>query len=223
MQNLNIIQQISISAIPMLLAITVHEGAHALCANYLGDNTARYQGRVSLNPIKHIDPIGSILFPLICFIMHSPIFFGWAKPVPINPNNLSNPKRDSMLIALAGPISNILMAIAWAIAAKIVFMIAQQGTTQFANISYNFFFIMAMQGIFINAILATLNLLPIPPLDGSKVLNGLLSNSMATKFSKLEPYGIIILIILMLTGVLSQIIQPGAFLITNGLIHLIKV
>jgi Zn-dependent protease len=199
---LTLYQKIAVLALPILFAITVHEAAHGWMAKRLGDRTAEMLGRVSLNPLKHIDPIGTILVPLLVFLM-SGFVFGWAKPVPVNYRNLHNPRRDSALVALAGPGANLLMALLWAMA--ILLGVALLQTTQWFAVPL---ILMGVAGVLFNTVLMALNLLPILPLDGGRVLNSLLPPRMAVTYSKLEAYGLIIVIVLLATGLLGYVLWP---------------
>ena len=198
-----IIQIISIWALPVLFAITLHEVAHGWMAWRLGDPTAMLMGRLSLNPIRHIDPIGTILLPAGLVAMGSPFVFGWAKPVPVNFDGLKNPKRDSIWVSLAGPGANLGMALFWA-------LITWLGGHLPASAAYfaEPMQLMGMAGITINLVLMVLNLIPIPPLDGGRVAAGLLPGPLSYQFSKLEPYGFIILIVLLFTGMLGTFMGP---------------
>ncbi len=198
----NIIQTIAIWVLPVLFAITVHEAAHGWMAKRLGDSTAMMLGRLTLNPIKHIDPIGTILVPAVLLISGSGFLFGWAKPVPVTWENLKNPRRDMALVALAGPTSNLIMALMWAIVAKIAIVIDGGGGVLQPLI------LMGLAGIQINIILMVLNLLPLPPLDGGRIVTGLLPGPLAWQFSRIEPFGLFILIGLLFLGVLGQILGP---------------
>lgn len=198
---MNPVQQITIAFIPLIFAITVHEVAHGWVASKLGDPTAKMLGRLTLNPIKHIDPIGTIAVPLFLYLT-SGFIFGWAKPVPVNKRNFSTPDKSMALVAIAGPAANLLMAIGWLILLKIGIAMEPDSTGAL------WFLQMAQIGIFFNIILMALNILPIPPLDGSRVLYWLLPPPLATKLDLIEPYGFFILIGLMLTGVLSSILMP---------------
>ena len=206
MDKLNLVQQISVAVLPLLFAITLHEVAHGWAAKQLGDKTAMLLGRLTLNPIKHIDPVGTVLVPglliLSGFIFGSGLgfIFGWAKPVPVNWDQLRNPKRDMALVAIAGPLANFIMAVFWALIAKIGIMLQ----SPFASEPMLF---MGGVGISINLILMVLNLLPIPPLDGSRVVSSMLPGPLAWKYSKIEPYGFIILMALLVTGVLGPILS----------------
>ncbi|HLF67212.1 MAG TPA: site-2 protease family protein [Gammaproteobacteria bacterium] len=212
MLELSLIQKIAISIIPVLFAITVHEVAHGWVANKLGDPTARLLGRLTLNPIKHIDPIGTILVPGILLLLGG-FIFGWAKPVPITWQNLKHKRRDVALVSLAGPLSNLVMAIFWAILFKIALNFNPQ------PINYAFaILVMSQIGVVINIILMVLNLIPIPPLDGSRVVSSFLPGRIAYQYDKLEPYGFIILIVLLATGMLSLIMSPVVNRLVQALI-----
>lgn len=192
----------------LLFAITVHEAAHGWAAFKMGDPTAYHLGRVTLNPIPHIDPIGTILMPLMLAIMGFP-FFGWAKPVPVNPLNLRNPRRDNLIISAAGPISNLTVAFIAFFGVIILKTLTSGlvGTNPQSFVSYlssGIFFIL-YYAIVINVILATFNLIPVPPLDGSGVLLGLISDEAAQKYEQIRPYGFIIIILLWITGILRII------------------
>jgi len=198
--ELSPIQYFTISIIPVLLAITVHEAAHGYAAKHFGDKTAYFLGRITLNPIKHIDPIGTVVIPGMLLLLSAPFLFGWAKPVPVNFSNLNNPKKDMMWVALAGPASNLLMAIIWAIIL---------GLFKSSGASYALFVIgMAQVGIMINLVLMLLNLLPIPPLDGGRMAVSLLPSPWSYKLASLERYGMFILIFLIVSGLLSSILLP---------------
>lgn len=208
--ELTFIQKIAIWALPLIFAITLHEAAHGYVASLFGDKTAKFAGRLSLNPIKHIDWVGTVLLPMI-MLTFSNFIFGWAKPVPVDPRNLNRPRRDMALIALAGPVANLLMAIFWAAIAKLGMIVMAQGNAWWgAPLNY-----MGIAGIMINVVLAVLNLIPLPPLDGSKILASLLTPRLAYKFSLIEPYGFIILIFLLVTGILGGIMKPFIFLFIN--------
>ncbi|MCU7904276.1 MAG: site-2 protease family protein [Candidatus Thiodiazotropha sp. (ex Epidulcina cf. delphinae)] len=202
MHDLSLIQKLAIFVIPMIFAITVHEAAHGWMAKRLGDKTAEMLGRVTLNPIKHIDPIGTILVPLGVYLMTG-FMFGWAKPVPVNWNNLHHPKRDMGLVALAGPGANLLMALIWAILVYVGAMSLEH---------FDWFglplLLMGVAGVLINAVLMALNLMPIPPLDGGRVVCSLLPPKQAQVYSRLEAYGLFIVVILLATGLLGVILWP---------------
>lgn len=199
---LTLYQKIAVLALPILFAITVHEAAHGWMAKHLGDRTAEMLGRVTLNPLRHIDPIGTLLVPLVMFLM-SGFVFGWAKPVPVNYRNLHNPRRDSALVALAGPIANLIMALLWAFA--ILLGVALLDNLQWIAVPL---VLMGVAGVLFNAVLMALNMLPILPLDGGRVLNSLLPPKLAMTYSRLEAYGLIIVVLLLATGLLGYILMP---------------
>ena len=196
------IQKITIWILPLLFAVALHEAAHAWIADKKGDSTARMLGRLTFNPIKHIDPVGTIIVPVLMVVLTG-FAFGWAKPVPVDARNLRNPKKDMMWVAAAGPVSNFLQALFWAVFLNISVMFFDGRS----SISL-FFLLMPIAGITINMILGVLNLLPIPPLDGGRIMSGLLSPRASMQYSKIEPYGFFIIIALMITGILSYIIFP---------------
>lgn len=202
MFELDLIEKIVIWGIPILFAITVHEVAHGWIANKFGDPTAKMLGRLTLNPLKHIDPIGTIIVPGILLFIGG-FIFGWAKPVPVTWQNLRNSKRDMPLVALAGPMANLLMAIIWALALKLGIYLNHHGSAAGIRLG-----LMGRAGISINLMLMVLNLIPIPPLDGSRVLSGFLPNRAAYHLNQLEPYGIFIILGLLASGILSHIISP---------------
>ena len=196
----SIIQKITVYAIPLIFAITLHEAAHAYAARYFGDSTAYMLGRMTLNPLKHIDPIWTILVPIVTLLV-SPFVFGAAKPVPVNFGALRNPKRDMIWVAAAGPLANLTMMVLWAILGKIAISLDASGPAYFlASV--------AEAGIFVNALLMVFNLFPLLPLDGGRILTGLLPDKMAYAFSRTEPYGMFILIALIVTGVLGKFMWP---------------
>jgi len=215
MQINELIQTVAIAAIPILFAITLHEAAHGYVARHFGDNTAYLQGRISLNPLRHIDPLGTVLLPLLTLVLGG-VLFGWAKPVPVDFSALRNPKKDMLWVALAGPASNLAMAFAWALLFK------------FASSSPDGYFAeplmgMAVIGIKINAVLLVLNLLPLPPLDGGRVAVSLLPHRQAYQLSKIEPYGMFILIFLAVTPVLGRVLFPLVGLVEKFLFILVGV
>jgi len=201
------IPSIIISLFVVLFAITIHEAAHGWAAYKLGDPTAHAMGRITLNPIAHIDPIGTILLPLILVIMGAPPF-GWAKPVPVNPFNLRNPRRDNLVISAAGPLANFSVALIAFILLQMLklanpdVLMMRGGTPSLGN----GLFLILYYTILINVILAVFNLIPIPPLDGSGVLMGLISEEAAAKYEQIRPYGFIILILLIMTGFIGRIL-----------------
>ena len=196
--------KIVISAIPILLAITVHEASHGYAAKYFGDLTAEKMGRISLNPFKHIDPVGTVLVPAL-MLYFSGFLFGWAKPVPVNFGNLRNPKKDMLWVAAAGPASNLVMAILWSMLLGTIKYSLAHGSYSPA---FPFLLQMCFVGVSINVVLMVLNLLPMPPLDGGRIAVSLLPNTYANKLAQVEKYGFAILIALMFTGVLNKIIGP---------------
>jgi len=202
MEELTTVQRVAVWALPVLFAITVHEVAHGWVAKKLGDPTAMMLGRLTLNPIKHIDPIGTVVVPVALMLLGG-FIFGWARPVPVTWENLKNPKRDMALVAIAGPFANLLMAIAWALIMKLGFMLGGDASWLAWPLIY-----MGGAGIVINAILMRLNLLPIPPLDGGRVLAGLLPGPWAWQLSRIEPYGLMIMVGLLATGMLGKILGP---------------
>jgi Zn-dependent protease len=195
-----LIQLIAIAAIPVLFAITLHEAAHGYVARHFGDMTAYQAGRISLNPMRHIDPIGTILLPLGTLALGG-ILFGWAKPVPVNFAALRRPKQDMLWVAIAGPASNLVMALFWGLMIKVAWMFPSGYYTEPL-------LEMAQIGVKINAILMVLNLLPLPPLDGGRVAVSLLPHRQAYQLSRIEPYGMFILIGLAITPVLGWILTP---------------
>ena len=202
MAELSLLEKIIVWAIPVVFAITVHEVAHGWVANYLGDPTAKSLGRVTLNPIKHIDPIGTVALPLILVYLGG-FIFGWAKPVPVTWQNLRSPRRDMAIVAAAGPVANLIMMILWAVLAKVLLTIDQT-----PGPLLQFVLVMCSIGIIINIILMVLNLLPLLPLDGGRVVTSLLPPRLAVLYSRLEPFGLIVILVLLVTGVLANILMP---------------
>ena len=206
----NLVQTLAIYALPVIFAITLHEAAHGYVARHFGDNTAYVLGRVSLNPLRHIDLVGTILLPLLILVTSKlfgsgGILFGWAKPVPVNFSALRHPKRDMLWVAAAGPLANLLMAMLWALTLKIALITPLNLFTQPLSL-------MATVGIEVNLVLMVLNLLPILPLDGGRIAVSLLPNRLAYSYSRLEPYGFPILLVLLFTNTLGIILNPPLLL-----------
>lgn len=210
MQIDQLIQTIAIAAIPVVFAITLHEAAHGYMARHFGDMTAFREGRISLNPMRHIDPVGTILLPILTLWLGG-ILFGWAKPVPVNFAALRRPKKDMLWVALAGPAANFFMALCWGLLAKLALFSPE---SYFAEPLLE----MAQIGIRINIILIALNLLPLPPLDGGRIAVSLLPHRQGFMLAKLEPYGMFILIFMVMTPLLGWILSP----LVRGLTGLIK-
>ncbi len=208
--NSEVIQTIAVYALPVLFAVTLHEAAHAYAARYFGDNTAYSQGRMSLNPMVHIDPFGTILLPVLMYMATSGGFlFGYAKPVPVNFGQLRKPKRDMAWVALAGPGANFIMAIGWMVALIVL---------RYAGVQEEFFLRMADAGVISNLMMFAFNLIPVPPLDGGRIAISLLPNKLAYKYAQLEPYGMIIVLVLMFLQVLKfwmiQLLSLGIYLVS---------
>ncbi len=207
----NLIQTVAIYALPVLFAITVHEAAHGYVARYFGDNTAWMLGRVTLNPVKHIDPVGTILMPLVLYIATSGAFlFGYAKPVPVQFGNLRNPKRDMIWVALAGPGANLMQALLWGIAFYLL---------QGAAVTEPFFLKMCQAGILVNVVMFVFNLFPLPPLDGGRILVGLLPHRQAELVSRIEPWGFFVVMALVLAGVISNLWMRPLMTLTYAFIQ----
>jgi Zn-dependent protease len=195
----SMLETILLGAVPVVLAITLHEAAHGYVARMFGDHTAWMLGRVTLNPLKHIDPLGTVLIPAVLLLMGAPFVFGWAKPVPVNFGNLRNPKADMFWVAAAGPGSNFLQALLWAIVFKLV-VVGAVPSMALAK--------MAEIGLIANLALMALNLLPVPPLDGGRIAVSLLPHRAAVALSRVEPYGLFVVVALLATGVLGRLMQP---------------
>jgi Zn-dependent protease len=201
-----LIQVIALAAIPITFAITLHEAAHGYAARHFGDYTAHNAGRISLNPLRHIDPVGTIAVPLLILVTSKlmgtgGILFGWAKPVPVNFGQLRHPKRDMLWVAAAGPGANLVMAVCWALVLRLALGMPE---SYFSLPMQR----MAQYGISINVVLMVLNLFPLPPLDGGRIAVSLLPGHLAWRFARIEPYGFIILLMLLFTGVLGAVLSP---------------
>jgi Zn-dependent protease len=212
----DIVQAIAVNALPILFAITLHEAAHAYAAKHFGDLTAYAQGRMSLNPVKHIDLFGTILIPLALALLKSPFIFGYAKPVPVDFSRLRNPKRDMAWVALAGPAANLVMALIW----MVVFY-----SLDASAVDEEYFFLVAKAGVFINLVLFAFNLFPLPPLDGGRIMTSILPLRYAIKFARVEPYGFFIVLGLMMLNLLHYWMKPvmgGAYFLLSLLVYPLK-
>jgi len=209
----NLIQTVMVYALPVLFAITVHEAAHGYVAHYFGDSTAYRLGRVTLNPLKHIDPVGTILMPLMLYFATSGTFlFGYAKPVPVNFGKLGNPKRDMVWVALAGPGANLIQALLWGI---LMYFLVASGTTE------PFFLKMCRAGMLVNVVMFAFNLFPLPPLDGGRILVGLLPYRQGAMVSRIEPWGFFIVMGLVIAGVISSLWMRPVMGLTFGLLNIL--
>jgi Zn-dependent protease len=217
--DVDLVRTISIFALPLVFAITLHEAAHGYVAKHFGDLTAYAQGRVSLNPLRHVDLVGTLIVPMVILTLShfagSSILFGWAKPVPVNFGNLRNPKRDMRWVAAAGPGANFVMALFWA------------ATLKLGAVAPDAYFAQPMiwmgaAGILVNVALAVLNLMPLLPLDGGRIVVSLLPPRLAYRFSLLEPYGMVILLVLLFTGVLGLVLWPIIIVLVAGVGALIR-
>jgi Zn-dependent protease len=209
----NLIQTVMVYALPVLFAITAHEAAHGYVARYFGDNTAARLGRITFNPLSHIDPVGTILMPLVLYFATSGTFlFGYAKPVPVNFGNLRNPKRDMVWVALAGPGANLVMAFLWAV---LMLLLVGSGTTE------PFFLKMCRAGMLVNVVMFAFNLFPLPPLDGGRILVGLLPYRQAVLVSRIEPWGFFIVMGLVIAGILSSLWMQPVMGLTFGLLDIL--
>jgi len=198
----HVLQTFAIYALPVLFAITLHEAAHGYVARHFGDMTAHAQGRISLNPLRHIDLIGTLVVPLaILFVSGGKFLFGWAKPVPVNYSALKKPRQHMAWVAAAGPGANLIMALAWAMLLKVAVLLPASQVAEFLEL-------MSQAGILVNLIFMFLNLLPIPPLDGGRILTSLLPSRAAWRFAKIEPWGLPILLVLLFTNVLNGVLGP---------------
>jgi Zn-dependent protease len=208
-----LIQTVAIYALPVVFAITLHEAAHGYAARHFGDNTAYMLGRITLNPLKHIDPMGTIVMPLVLYFATSGAFlFGYAKPVPVNFGRLRNPKRDMVWVALAGPGANLVQAIGWTVAAYV--MLA-------SGVEERFWLGMAKAGVLTNLVMFAFNLFPLPPLDGGRILVGLLPMRAALAVSRIEPYGFFVVMALVITGVVGGLWLQPLMAVTSSAIELL--
>ena len=207
MDELTLLQRIVVWILPVVFAITVHEVAHGWMAKKYGDNTASSLGRLTLNPIKHIDLFGTLIIPGLLLLSGTGFIFGWAKPVPVDARNFKNPRHDMAIVALAGPVSNVLMAVGWTLIARLGVMVGASTEAVSLPLIYT-----GIAGISINLVLAILNLLPIPPLDGSRILTGILPDYWAWQYNRLERYGFVILLVLLYTKVLGLVLAYPMFI-----------
>ena len=194
-----LIQNFSVYVLPILFAITLHEAAHAYAAKYFGDSTAYLQGRMSLNPVSHIDPIGTVLIPVVLYFVGSPFLFGYAKPVPVDWGKLRKPKRDMAWVAFAGPAANLVMALMWLVLAILL---------RAFEVNEQFFLKMAEAGVLTNLVIFAFNLFPVPPLDGGRIVTSMLPHRLAYKYAQLEPYGFFVVLALMFLQVLKFWMVP---------------
>lgn len=215
MDQLSVVQLIAIWILPILFAVTLHEAAHGFVAHRLGDSTAYMLGRVTLNPIKHIDLVGTIIVPLVLLVT-THFVFGWAKPVPVNYHNLRKPRRDMAIVAVAGPVSNFVMALFWLLILKLGIVFAQADFVAGKPLIY-----MGQAGVIINIVLMVLNLIPIPPLDGSRVVSAALPPKIAYYYDKAAPFGLIAIIGLAVTGVLTTFLMGPVNVVQRFLVQLI--
>ncbi|WP_078120216.1 site-2 protease family protein [Thiosocius teredinicola] len=202
MEELSLVQWIAVWALPLIFAVTVHEAAHGWMADRLGDPTARKLGRITFNPLAHIDPIGTVLVPLL-MLSFTGFVIGWAKPVPVVPERLNSPKRDMAIVAAAGPGVNFLMAVAW----SLLLLLAHNLLHTMHAVALPLL-LMGIAGVIVNVMLMVLNLLPIPPLDGGRIMTGLLPAELSKMYARIEPFGMFILIGLLVTKVLGQLLWP---------------
>ncbi|MGB1541647.1 MAG: site-2 protease family protein [Cycloclasticus sp.] len=215
--ELTLVGRIAIWILPVVFAITVHEVAHGWVASKLGDHTAKNLGRLTLNPINHMDLVGTVIVPGVLLFLGG-FIFGWAKPVPVNWTNLNNPKRDMVYVAMAGPLANFFMAIGWGILMKIGYLLGS--SNEFFSLPLIY---MGYAGVFINAVLMMLNLLPILPLDGGRILAGLLPSKISLEFSKSERFGFPILIVIIAMGWLSNLLGPPVYFLQSSIFKILGI
>lgn len=206
----SLLQQLSVWVLPVLVAVILHEISHGVVANWCGDSTAKDRGRLTLNPLPHIDPIGTIALPGLLLLTHAPFVFGYARPVPVNFANLRNPKRDMVLVAAAGPLTNMILAVASVMALRL--LIGWHVSPHAASVQ------MFKNSVEMNVVLGVFNLMPILPLDGGRVLAGLLPRRQALAFARLEPFGMVIVVMLMATNVMGQVVGP----VVNAFLHVLQ-
>lgn len=216
--QLSVIQKFILWVLPVLLAIIIHEVSHGWVACYFGDKTAKFAGRLTLNPVKHVDPIGTIVLPVMMFILQTGFLFGWAKPVPVDPRNFKKPLPHMAIVALAGPFSNLVMAFLWAIFVKLIIVFNPVVSMTNTALMY-----MGHIGIIMNLMLGALNLLPIPPLDGSRILAALIPRRYLPILARIEPFGFIILLALLLTNILWFILNPIISFSLHVITHVVGV
>lgn len=205
MEELTLVQRIAVWALPLIFAVTVHEAAHGWVADRLGDPTARKLGRITFNPIPHIDPVGTIVVPLL-MLSFTGFLIGWAKPVPVSVRQLRSPKRDMAIVAAAGPAVNLIMALLWT-----VILLTTHHLMHSMQALALPLLLMSVAGVFVNLVLMAINLLPVPPLDGGRVVTGLLPMALARVYARIEPFGMIILILLLISGVVGMVLAPVVF------------
>jgi Zn-dependent protease len=205
MEELTLVQRVAVWALPLIFAVTVHEAAHGWVADRLGDPTARQAGRITFNPLPHIDLVGTILVPML-MLTFTGFLIGWAKPVPVSVERLHSPKRDMAIVAAAGPAVNLVMALVW----SLILMLAHNLVHSMQAVAIPLL-LMAAAGVFVNLVLMAINLLPVPPLDGGRIVTGLLPIGPARLYARIEPYGLVILILLLISGVIGLVLGPIVF------------